>query len=54
MHLYGRTSDAHYDLFFASNSFSIKFKGTLMKLKNVAFAISVEYLILGFFSTLRR
>ena len=48
-HLYGRTSEAHGDHSFANNLLSIKFKGILMKLKNVACAMSMDQLILQFF-----
>ena len=37
------------DHFFASSLLLFKFKGIIMKLKNVACAISVEWLIIAFF-----
>ena len=47
--MHGRAILGQDDRFFAYNSLNIKFKGIVMKLKNVPHTISVELLILTIF-----
>jgi hypothetical protein len=42
--LYGRTGDAHGDLFFVSNSFSSKFKGIPVPTHEVKKMLPVQFL----------
>ena len=50
-HVHGRAILDQGARFFAYNLLIIEFKGILVKLKNVALAISVEYLIVKIFLT---